>query len=67
MMEKIDNSYQEIVKSIIDFVGDSIGHRAIASEEGAAPVRLTGNGHGPAPVVGHFLVGKQGTRNEKIA
>ena len=45
MMEKIDNSYQEIVKSIIDFVGDSIGHRAIASEEGAVPVRLTGNGH----------------------
>jgi hypothetical protein len=44
MMEKIDNAYQEIVKSIIDFVGDSIGHHAIFSEEGAAPVRMTGNG-----------------------
>ena len=37
---------ERVANALVDCVDrGSIGHRAIVSEEGAAPVRMTGNGH----------------------
>ncbi len=36
---------ERVANALVDYVDrGSIGHRAIVSEEGAVPVRMTGNG-----------------------